>query len=402
VKAKNILFIIPEMSMGGAQRSLSKLSKALSTYHKTWIVVFNLSHAVATTHNEEIISLDVFSGTNPILKIIAFFKRIIALRKLKRKLRIDVAISFLEGADYVNILSRQQEKVVLSIRGSKRFDENMIGQNFALRKKIIRLLYRRANAIACVNKGIRKEIVKFYGVTSVPVHVVHNFYDTEEIHRMANLPLPSELLPLFDNPVIAMSGRLAIEKGHDFVISTFAQLKKSKPSVTLLLIGDGPLREKLAEQCVSLRLSVGYKSFSGAAPDVFITGEQANVFKFLNRSTLYLLNSSSEGFPNGLVEAMASGVPVLSADCPYGPREILDPDSVGGRIQDAEFGEYGVLLPMPDQSSLHQTRSVWLDAMAQLLTSAPLREKYRISGAKRVAQFSREEILGQWIKVIEE
>ncbi len=389
------------MSMGGAQRSLSKLNKELSSHYKTSVVVFNLSHAVATVHNEEIISLDVISGSNPILKVIAFFKRVIALRRLKKNLNIDVAVSFLEGADYINILSQRKEKVIISIRGSKRFDENMISQNFTLRKKIIRLLYRRASAIVCVNVGIKKEIKGFYGITNVPVHIIHNFYDTKEIQQMASLTLPKEVLPLFDNMVIAMSGRLAKEKGHGFVISLFAELKKRKPNVNLLIIGDGPLCKKLIDLCLSLKLSVGYKSFFGTVPDVFITGELANVFNFLNQSTLYLLNSSSEGFPNGLAEAMACGVPVLSADCPYGPREILNPDSLGTQIHDVEFGEYGILLPVPNQTVITDIKLIWLKTVEQLLNSLELREKYKKLGATRIEQFSKEAILNQWVKLIE-
>lgn len=401
MKKKNILFIIPEMSMGGAQRSLTKLSTALGHQYNTKIVVFNRFHEIASSHQEEILSLDVPSGLGAISKIIGFIKRVQILRKMKRKLEIDVAISFLEGADYVNILSRDKEKVIISIRGSKRYDENMLTQHFILRKAILRFLYPKADCIVCVNEGIKNEIIDYFGIKNVPVHVIHNFYDIEEIQRMANSVLPIELEEFFGVPVISMSGRLAKEKGYTFIILTFVQLRKSLPNVRLILIGDGPMRKELIELCNSVNLKIGFKNGNEPVPDVLITGETSNVFLFLKRSTLYILNSSSEGFPNGLAEAMACGIPVLSTDCPYGPGEILRDSPGTAMIRDVEFAKYGVLLPMTNQSNFEQIQSAWLDAIEQLINSETLKEKYAKRGVLRIADFSKKAMIDKWIDLIE-
>jgi glycosyltransferase involved in cell wall biosynthesis len=389
------------MSMGGAQRSLAKISSELSQIYNVKIVVFNKNHAEAKAFKTDVITLDVESGANPAIKIIAFVRRILRLRAIKRNLNIHVSISFLEGADYVNILSSIGEKVVLSIRGSKVHDEHMHGADLFIRRWLIKILYKRASAIVCVNKGIANEMSVFYSIKNIPMRVVPNFYDLLEIQRMAVLPIMESETLLFDRKVIIMSGRLAVEKGHSFVINLFSELRKSRNDVRLILLGDGSERQSIIEQAESLKLSIAYKTFSNhKEPDVFITGDKENVFQYLRHATIYLLNSSSEGFPNGLAEAMACGVPVISADCPYGPREILSKVYEQVNLVDAEFADYGILLPTPKLTKWN-TDEAWLKVLNNMLDSSELRARYSNVGIQRISEFSKENVINKWINVID-
>lgn len=387
------------MSMGGAQRSLTNLARELNQFYNVWIVVFNRNHKVAAIHSNELLSLDITSGSSFLIKALAFILRVRKLKKLKKHLNIDVSISFLEGADYVNVLSQHKDRVILSIRGSKVYDEHMLRQKFYLRKIFIRLLYRRADEIVCVNKGIANEISDFYGIDKVQKRVIYNFYDIDEIRRLADVPLPTEMEGFFEYPVIAMSGRLAVEKGHSFVVSLFADLKKRFPSLKLLMIGEGPERNNIVQLCGRLRLSVNYKTLNENLPDIFITGERENVFNLLKRASLYVLNSSSEGFPNGLAEAMACGLPALSSDCPYGPREILAPDTTSGPLSKTEYADYGILLPMPTQSN--DSRKIWLETFILILENKALKDKYMRRGSERIQNFSIDHAIQGWRDVIE-
>ena len=139
----------------------------------------------------------------------------------------------------------------------------------------------------------------------------------------------------------------------------------------------------------------------GSIPDVFITGAQVNVFNYLKQATLYVLNSSSEGFPNGLAEAMTCGLPVLAADCPYGPREILSISLNKRQITEVEYANYGILLPVsgsfPNQS-IHHT---WHTTIATILNSIPLQEKYGHLAVARMREFSKTRIINQWREIIE-
>ena len=102
---RKVLLIIPELCMGGAQRTLSKLSVELARRHKVWVVIFNKDAAIAYPLGGKLLSLEVAGANNPITKLIAFRKRVARLKKIKKDIRPDISISFLEGADYINVLS---------------------------------------------------------------------------------------------------------------------------------------------------------------------------------------------------------------------------------------------------------------------------------------------------------
>ena len=400
----NLLFVIPEMSMGGAQRSVDKISTALALNHNVWIVVFNRTHVVAKASQKQLLSLEVSSGSGAFVKMRAFALRVIRLRALKRKLNIDVSISFLEGADYINVLSASQEKVILSIRGSKVHDENMHRSGFEFRRWLIRFLYKKAHAIVCVNKGIAREMTEYYGIKNVPVSTIYNFYDIPEARLLAGKPLPQAVMNLYNCQTIVMSGRIAREKGHRFVVKLFAELKKQVQHVKLLVVGDGPDKDILVSLAESLHLSVAYTVNELARqpdPDLFITGDQENVFSYLKHGTIYVLNSSSEGFPNGLAEAMICGLPVVAADCPYGPREILCQTPEMKELTDIEFADYGVLLPMPGEEPSASIFDCWMQAILQLLSSEQLRLGYSNKGSDRMEGFTGEKIVKMWRQIVE-
>src|SRR5690606_5708333 len=120
-----VMLIIPEICVGFAQRSLAKLSIELFKYDIIVFVLVYRGQLIASPYVGELYSLDVYPSNTWHSKVFAFLKRIQRLKKLKKSLGVDVCVSFLEGADYINVLSKTREKVVLSIRGSKLHDEIM-------------------------------------------------------------------------------------------------------------------------------------------------------------------------------------------------------------------------------------------------------------------------------------
>lgn len=383
--------------MGGAQRSLANIARELAQHHRVWVVIFNRDHALVTAFAADVLSLDVRSGRNPMRKIIAFFQRVVRLRQLKKKLAIDVCISFLEGADYVNVLSQRGERVLISVRGSKLHDENMIRYVFFWRQLLIRLLYRRAHGIVCVSPGIKNELATAYGLSNVPTWVIPNFYSVDEIQRLAQQPLDNPfLVDFYSGPVIAMSGRLAIEKGNALIVRVVAQLKKEFGNVRLLLIGDGPQRHPILALAEELGLTTAYRTLAGSCPDVFVTGEVSNVFPFLHRASVYVLNSSSEGFPNGLVEAMACGLPVVSSDCPYGPREIMTGAFSAKEITAAEITACGLLLPVAGAVPEGELLSLWHAHLAALLRNEPDRQQRGTAARAHAQQYDSASAMSLW------
>ncbi|MFP4696093.1 glycosyltransferase, partial [Thiohalospira sp.] len=130
-------------------------------------------------------------------------------------------------------------------------------------------------------------------------------------------------------PVVMGVGRLARQKGFDVLLPAFASLRRQL-AVKLILVGEGAERAALQQQAEDL----------GIAEDVDLVGSVPDVFPWLRRASLYVLSSRYEGLPNVLIEALAAGAPVVSTDCPSGPREIL------------EEGRLGPLVPVDDAEPL--------------------------------------------------
>ena len=97
----------------------------------------------------------------------------------------------------------------------------------------------------------------------------------------------------------------------------------------------------------------------------------------MNIASLFVLSSLCEGLPNVLLEAMVCGVPVISSDCSYGPREIIT------------NGNNGLLVPRADEKTL-------ADAMLTLLKDENLRKKFSQNGKRRAEVFRIEKILPQY------
>jgi glycosyltransferase involved in cell wall biosynthesis len=165
------------------------------------------------------------------------------------------------------------------------------------------------------------------------------------------------------------------------------------------MIGNGPEYDSLVELLGSLNLTFETTEDFNVVPDVLVLTKVNNVFKFLNGAAAYVMNSSSEGFPNGLAEAMICNLPVFSADCPYGPREIIAPETQNGASLDGEFLLMnGVLLP-PMHSS--EDIAYWIEVMGTILTDPLKMSEIAVKGSKRISAFGRDQIMTEWVKVLD-
>ncbi|RYE91453.1 MAG: glycosyltransferase [Cytophagaceae bacterium] len=138
--------------------------------------------------------------------------------------------------------------------------------------------------------------------------------------------------------------------------------------------------------------------------EVFFMGFQANPFRFVRRATVAVLSSLNEGFPLALCEAMACGVPVASADCSTGPREILAPNTPLKQYAAApEWAEYGLLLPMLGKTRAEHaaTAQPWVAALGELLNDPARRAHYAAQASRRADDFATRPVMAQWEQLIE-
>jgi glycosyltransferase involved in cell wall biosynthesis len=377
---------------------MANLSMALSSTCNVYTVVFNRQGLHEYPLGGELISLEVYPGRTWVSKIFAFWRRVRRLKQIKSKRHIDVSISFLEGADYVNILSRYRDKVVISIRGSKYSDQMIKGPIGFLRKNVLMpLLYKRAGGIVCVSEGIRREILGM-GISPGNVKTIYNFYEANYTRGSTSFPTKYSL---FDGAEYILSvGRLHPQKNFNASIDIFAGVLSTNSNLKLLLVGDGPEMATLVQHARNLRLRVFEPEMDiNPTYDVYFLGYQ-EPFCFLRRAKLFLLTSAWEGFPNVLLEAMDCEVPIIAADCNFGPREMLL--TTADKISPLTYpviGTAGVLMPVPaSQDAIRH----WIRVTNGMLDDLELRKKLVTGGSTRLGSFNRSRIISEWINVINE
>ena len=188
--------------------------------------------------------------------------------------------------------------------------------------------YRNADAIVCNSDANSASVRRFIGRSSPPITTIYNPVLADHL-AVAFPDRDRSQLPA--NPLVTAHGRLALpQKGWDLLLRSFSLARQAIPGIRLRIVGDGPARETILRLAAQL-------SVEGALE---LTGFTSNPFPLIEQGDVYVLPSRWEGLPNSLLEAMALGLPVVAADCPTGPREIL------------EGGRHGVLVPVDDVAAL--------------------------------------------------
>ena len=209
----------------------------------------------------------------------------------------------------VRVLARQD--ATMSIFRHIVTTRSISGLKLRAALRLIQHAMPHVDGIVCVSHGVAEDLRK---VIPRAAHLVHTIYNPVVSDRIAKSAAASPDHPWFDDtdmPVILSVGRLVASKDHPTLLRAFARVLGSRPA-RLVILGEGPNRNMLTSLADEL----------GIAESVDLPGFTANPFAYMARSRVFALSSSTEGLPTALIEAMACGAPIVSTDCPSGPREI--------------------------------------------------------------------------------
>lgn len=197
--------------------------------------------------------------------------------------------------------------------------------------------YRLADARVGVSPGVADDMARLssmgrerIGVIGNPVPepaLASNESDTE-VEAMWGIPRGARIITV---------GRLKPVKNHALLLSAFARIER--PDARLMLVGTGECETKLRKLASDLAI----------ADRVIFAGFRSDLGVFYRSANVLALSSDREGFGNVLVEALACGLPVVSTDCPSGPRFILGD------------GNYGILVPVGDVEAMARSIEIALE-----------------------------------------
>jgi len=366
---KKLLFVIPSLVGGGAERVIVNLINHLdrNKYEFLLIIFKNV--------------IDLKRDLNfPIDKIVClnkkskwgFFKLIFKLRKIICDYKPDRVISFLRDTNIAVVLSgiflRKKYSLFLSER-SYGIYLNKVRLGY-LRRWLMNLTYKKAHRIIAVSEDIGEKLKEYFNLQPEKIKVIYNPVSIKEIKYKSQKEVEHPFFKYENAQVIISAGRLTKHKRFDNLLKAFSLVIEKQATARLIILGKGILQREL--ELLTLKLNI----------DNFVSfvGYKDNPYAWISKADIFVLPSDFEGFPNVLPESMACGTPVISTDCPSGPREIIT------------NSENGVLVPPADEKALAK-------AMLDLLDDEEKRKRFSAAGKKRVQDLKVEKIVNQWAEL---
>ncbi|MHC5060936.1 MAG: glycosyltransferase [Planctomycetota bacterium] len=212
-------------------------------------------------------------------------------------------ISHLPYANLITLLGCKK-RVYYCIHNTKSVQLNHGFANRA-RRLVVQWMYYNRNLIA-VSKGVAKDLKEKLTICPKSLRVIYNPFDVEQISRLADKQDEN----ITDEKYIIHVGSFSRQKRHDILLRAFKLIHNSHK---LVLLGKGSLENDIKELTGKLGLHGRVK----------FAGWKENPYPWIKKASLLVLSSDFEGLSSVLIEALICGTPVVSTDCPSGPKEIL-------------------------------------------------------------------------------
>lgn len=350
-------FLIPSLAVGGAERATIALSNSMAYMGHEVVII--------TLHDGE-----NFYDANGKIKIfpLAFkeevdgkikksLKKAYSLRRVMKSIELDViiAMSSLMAAYAVFACAFTGTKSI----GSERSNPYRHFPDFPYSA------VKKLSAVMSDGYVFQTEAARKY-------------YPKNAAKKGAVIPngifgnIPDEVVPFHmrEKKIYAM-GRLVPEKGFDILLKAFSLFSQEHADYTLTVFGEGELHQCLEELAEKL----------GISQKVSFPGADKAACEKMSGGRMFVLSSRFEGMPNVLIEAMACGMPVIAANCPMGPSELIT------------NVENGILVKVDDVEGLAA-------AMCELADDDFLSQRLSENALKTREKLSQEKITEKWLQYI--
>lgn len=326
--AQTVAMVLPDLRIGGAERVALNLARFL--LDQGYAVAFVLrerqgDYLAQLDRRARVVDLEAPRIRNAVRPLADYLERE----------QPTATLAFMWPLTAVAVVARTlaRSKTRLIITEHTTWSRSELVQRAASRlvaRVSMNLAFRRADAVVCVSQGAASDLAAFAGIGRSKVHTIYNpiVGDPPSLGAAGTMHEPLSWWNGAHQRVLAV-GSLIPLKGFGMLLRSFAEIRKSVDA-KLLILGEGPERPQLEREVGRLRLE----------GQVFLPGAVNDPTPYYARADLSVMSSEVEGFGNVLVEALACGTPVVSTDCPSGPREILD------------GGKFGTLVPVGDTGAL--------------------------------------------------
>lgn len=364
---KKVLFIIPSLGVGGAEKSLSELLNNFDhNKYDIHLLMFRpegkflkkIDKKVNIRHIDFEEKLLMTNGKKSIKELLKRKKYLLVLKKIrisiiyrlfrkqinesslfwgnfsnyfkKNEIEYDVAIAYLQGiCAYYTIDKINAKRKILWMHTD--YD------SYSKKSELDKNYNKKFQDIVTVSESARVNFVKYYPEMKEHVHVIYNMINKESILKLSKEPNEIDKR----NLNIVSVGRLHYAKGFDLVIPAMSRLRNEGYKFKWFIIGEGPERKKLTKEIKKYNL----------VNTCILLGEKENPYKYMKSADIYLQPSRYEGYCITLAEAIVLGKPIITTNF-FGAQEQVKDQFTGLIIEANEKEIYQSLSKLINDKSL--------------------------------------------------
>lgn len=364
---KKILFLIPNLSVGGAEKVLVNLVNNMDKekFDITVQVLFagGVNEKFLKPHIKyKYCYKKIFRGNS---KYFCLFKPETLYKRFIKE-HYDIIVSYLEGptARIVSGCNDKDTKMVSWIHIEQHTEKALSAsfRNFDEAKRC----YNKFDNTVCVSEYVKNDFVNILDFKK-PIEVLYNTNETNDICRLANDEENTQMMS-DDETNICVVGKVHIRKGCDRICHIQKRLKSEGFNTHIYFLGVGPDENFVKD----------FAKENNLESSITLLGYQTNPYKYVKKCDLFVCASLAEGFSTAATEALILGTPVVTVDV-SGMKEML-----------GDNNEYGIVTEN-DKDALYE-------GIKKMLTEENLLQYYKEQAKVRGQRFSTEKT----VKAVEE
>ena len=226
--------------------------------------------------------------------------------------------------------------------------------------------------IVVICDEMKEEVKNIFKIPEEKIIRLYNPFDIDRVKKGKEIIKEEDKNYLKKDYIVAVS-RLVKEKGRIDLVEIYNKLYKDGVQEKLYILGEGPAREELEKRIKELKLE----------DKIILVGQKKNPLPWIKNAKIFVHTSYSEGLPTVFLESMILGTPVITYDCPTGPKDILGDN------------KYGVLVKTGDKESFKIE-------LEKLLIDEERRKKYiEDFYIEKLQEFNAIYVLKQFKKILD-
>jgi len=359
---KKVLFFTSTLGGGGAEMHLLRLLNHLDQSKVDPVLALARPGGSFESQLDPTIQVHHLNPSWIKRSTLSFRLAVRPLRRLIQKQQPDAVMAVMNHAGLALLKAVEglspRPKVIINIQNTLGVDNPDRLSRRARRQLLhIQKQYPKADRLLALCDGVAGELKQLLPGCDDKIQVLYNAGYDDSVFEKAGGPLP---FPRPEGKALLVScGRLTEQKGYPVAIEAARLLKEQNIPFEWWVLGEGKDRPKLEQLIRKNQVQDCFK----------LLGFQINPYPFMKAANCFVLPSLWEGFGLVIVEAMACGTPVVAADCPFGPGEILT-EGVSGLL--CGPGNFHALA----------------DKIENLIHSPELKRKLTENGSREAEQYS--------------